>query len=209
MSYPNSLLGKLVPDLGPANVYTESDESGEADLLLTPCDSVKITHGTDQADLMEADNGTQPVDSVVTGHNILIAFGMSRATLIKLEAVQKGLNLRRDTAGNIVGLEFASAIGLRDSSVAKRLTVVEVEGGVEQRKVPGRVLHFVFAAPRTDAVELTFDAASQRYWATTFRAYRHPTATGENGAPLFYIDNGNQDNYPQLNIPDIYNPNVP
>ena len=177
----NSFLGGPL-DLGPCNIYYDTASGGE-NLNLGGVDQVTLRFGVEKTDLTTAQTGTDAADKVVTSSFCEIECGLAEATLERLAATVQGFEV--NTVGaSIVGYSFGPAIGERDSSILKQLTLIRVLDGIESTDPLDELV--VFSAAANANAELTYDAASQRYIGTMFKAYRSPTLTSVTGRPVFF-----------------------
>lgn len=182
----DSILGREVMTLGPANAEW-STESGGDNIDLGGFDSLRIGMVIGKTGLREAQSGDQDADKVVTSQIYTVSMGLSRATLERLELVE-GIELERDTLGNIIKFSGVHVVGRRDSSAWKQLTVYEIIDGIPatEEDDPLHVLDFFRAAPMNDSVELSYDAATQRYFPFVFNVYRDPTKTAASGRDQYW-----------------------
>jgi len=177
----NSILGRDTLSLGPANLYVkkrfvagvETDwESATGWTYLGLTESAVFRSSTTKTDLSASQRGTRAADKAVSAQNVQIEVGLGQPTLERLEIIQQGLKLERDPGtGEITQWKIVSVLGERDSDAAVEmwLKFVEIDRGSE---MPGKT-HTVYAkaSPATESVELTFDAAAQRFFSVMFEAY--------------------------------------
>jgi hypothetical protein len=181
----NSFLGGPL-DLGPCNLYWDCASGsayGTDGLNLGGVDQVTFRFGVEKTDLVTAQNGTDPADRVVTATMCEIECGLAEATLERLAAIFQGFETV-SSGGTIVGATFGASIGERDSSIVKEMRLVRIIDGAESTEPLDEVRVFK-VAPASNA-ELVYDAASQRFIGTLFKAYRQSTITSPTGKPTFF-----------------------
>lgn len=191
-----SILGRNQLDLGPANVYIKSlvvdsvatdwaDDTDWIDLGYT--ESLTMRMLTTKADLMASQVGTRPADKVITGQQVQIETSLGKAYLERLENIQQGLQLVKETDGTVTQWKFVKKLGQRDSDVFFWVKVVKFNAGAESTDPLDTA--YAKASPASDTVELTFDAATQRFYAVMFEAYENDegpyAVVGENGEPAY------------------------
>lgn len=179
----DSLFGKATLSFGPANFYWDT-ESGGVNLFLGPVDSMSIKLMTNKLDLKSAQGGDQPTDRAVISQQFQMTLGMGAATVERLEQIQQGFVVERDTNNVIKRLHLSNIIGQRDSSIWKQITIKEIVDGIESDD-PFDIWDFWQVAPMNDSVELAFDAASQRFYATAFQTYKSPFHLDQNGRETY------------------------
>lgn len=172
MGLEDSAFGREDFSFGPGYMYADTQSGGE-NLLLGDTDSIKIKFGVSKTDLKSSQKGNQPADRAVDGQTCEITMGLAMATLARLEQVQAGFIVDRDTDGNPRQLFFSKVIGQRDSARATQYTFKEIIDGVEatEEDNPMHIIDFPKCCPKGDPVELTFDAATQRYYGTMLFCY--------------------------------------
>lgn len=181
----NSILGKDDMVLGPGNLYIKpftidgnptdwKDESDWIEMGLTESTIFRIL--TTKADLLASQKGTRPANKVITAQQTQIEAGLGEATLERLEQVQQGLSITRDTAGEMTSWKIVNVLGQRDSDKYFWVKFVELDGGVES-VLPFDTL-YAKAAPSIESAELTFDAATQRFYTVMFETYLNDTGPG-------------------------------
>lgn len=177
----NSFFGGPL-DLGPCNLRFDTASGGE-DLDLGGVDQVTFRFGVEKTDLVTAQGGTDAQDRVVTASMCEIECGLAEATLERMKAVIQGFEVN-EVGGSIVGFSFGPSIGQRDSSILKEMTLTRVIDGVESTDPLDQIR--VFQVAPVSSSELTYDAATQRYVGTMFKAYRSSTQLSPTGRKLFF-----------------------
>jgi len=182
----DSILGREVMTLGPSNAYYDT-ATGGINKDLGGFDSLRIGMQIGKTGLRKAQGGDQDSDKVVTSQIYTVAMGLAEASLERLELVE-GIELERDTLGNIIQVSAVNVLGRRDSSGWKQLTVKEIIDGLEatEENDPLHILDFFLSAPMNDSIELTYDAASQRYFPFVFNVYLDKTKTASTGRAKYY-----------------------
>ncbi len=183
-AFEDGLFGKTELSFGPAQVFWDS-ATGGLDVDLGGVDSVTVTKSVTKIELREAQAGDRPADKAISAMTYEITLGMSRATIFRLENVVQGFEVQRDTANNPVRFFGVDLVGQRDSSIAKQLTVHEIVDG-QLSSNPLEITDFLKVAPSTESTELVYDAATQRYYAVAFLAYKSETIVSPNGEPVYY-----------------------
>jgi len=193
----NSILGQTRLDLGPANIYIKpvlegtvetdwNDVSDWVDLGYTESSTFKTM--ITKTDLTASQVGTRPADKVVTGSQAQIETSLGQSYLERLENVMQGLELTRNTAGDITQAKFVSRLGQRDSSVLFWVKFVRFNDGAES--VNPLEIVYMKAAPASDSIDLTFDASTQRFFGVMLEAYANNEGTysvsGANGEDCYY-----------------------
>jgi len=178
----DSILGKSTFSFGPANFYFDT-ATGGANIFLGFFDSLILRWGVQKIPLVSAQTGSEPDDMAVSGHLAEIELGLAQATLERLEQTVQGFVIERVAT---VPKRFfgSSVIGQRDSAIRKQATLFEIVDGVESTFALD-IIDFLLVAP-TATAEWTFDAATQRFVKTAFKAYRREDVLDPNGAPVYF-----------------------
>lgn len=179
-----SLFGSDQLELGPCNLYFDTETGGE-DLDLGGFDQVTVSLQTQKVELREAQAGDRPADRAISAQVVQITCGLSRANVERLEQVQQGFTVERDTADVVTRIHFSDKVGQRDSDIVKQLTAKKIDAGVETTD-PLEIIDFWLVAPMTESVELVFDAASQRYYAVMFECYKSDDNLDEDGNSTYF-----------------------
>ncbi len=178
MAITASILGRNSLDLGPANLSVKAlfiasvetnwaDESDWIDMGLTESSTLRLI--TSKTDLNASQEGTRPADKVVTAQQVQIETNLGEPFLERLELVQQGLVVEKDTPGVVEQWMIVKRLGQRDSDVEFWARLIKVEDGVQSTDINNIV--YIRAAAMNDNVELVFDAASQRFYGVLFEAY--------------------------------------
>lgn len=179
-----SLWGKPELSFGPAQIFWDS-ASGGINMDMGGVDSLVVTKSITKIGLREAQAGDRDADRAVSAQQYDIVFGMSRATIERNEQVVQGFEVEKDSGGNPTRIYGVDLVGQRDSSIAKQLTVHEIVDGVLSTN-PLEIIDFPVTAPNIESNELTFDAATQRFYTVAFLVYKHPTLQSPNGRPIYW-----------------------
>ena len=126
----DSLFGRAQMSFGPSNIKWDT-ESGGLQLALGGVDQLTITKNVAKLELREAQGGDRAADRAVTSQIYQMAFGMSRATVERLDAVVQGFEVEKDSNGDPVRLFLSDIVGQLDSSIQKQVTVTEIIDGLE------------------------------------------------------------------------------
>ena len=179
----NSILGSeiLGRNLGPCNIYFDI-ESGGANIYMGKTDATTIRKTTEKTDLVTSQDGAGRADAVITTETWEVEFGMAQATLERLAAIDESIDLVM-SGPNIVGAHFSSVIGNGDLDNAKKMKIVRIKDG-EDSADPLDTITF-YKARITPSVELTFDAATQRFSSTMAFIYKSSDNLDSLGRPTF------------------------
>lgn len=191
----NSFLGNDYLQLGPANVYVkkrfvnsvETDWASASDwVALGDSESTTMRQIVSKTDLTASQRGTRPADKVVTAQQVQFETSLGKAYLERLESIQQGLRLERNTAGEVTQWKIVKVLGERDSAnnVELWVKVVEFDAGAESTD-PLKTT-YAKVAPSSDQVELVYDAASQRFYNVMFEAYEND----EGSYTVSYVEDG-------------------
>lgn len=182
MAETNSILGRRQLDLGPSNVYVkplfissvETDWADNSDWIdLGFVESLTQRFINTKTDLNASQEGTRPADKVITGQQAQIETNLGQPFLERLELIQQGLTLIKDSAGLITQWQFGKRLGERDSDTFFWVRAIKIERGIESVDLLDR--SFMKAAAMSDTVELVFDAATQRFYGVLFESYLNDT----------------------------------
>lgn len=178
----NSLLGSEYLNLGPANLYVkprfvnevETDWADESDwIFLGKTESSTMRVITGKTDLTASQDGTRPADKVVTAQQVQFETNLGQAYLERLEYIQQGLRIEKDSSGDVTRWMIVKVLGERDSDAAVEFWVklIEFDRGAESTDPLKTV--YAKCAPMTDQVELAFDASTQRFYGVMFESYEN------------------------------------
>lgn len=179
----DSLFGKSSLTFGPANTYWDT-ESGGDNRYLGEVDQTTLRVSTQKIDLKTAQAGDRPADRAVSAQTVEVEQGLAQATVERMEDVQQGFSVDRDTNNVITRLHIADVVGQRDLSIAKTMTIKELDAGVETTD-PAEIWDIWRAAPNSESVELLYDAVSQRYYSVMFLAYKEPNILDNLGRAVY------------------------
>ena len=151
-------------EVGPANVYVQE---GEVNIGLGFMgDTLAVNMGTTASDLTGAQTGDVPQDSVVSGGHFRIVVPFKE---ISME------NMNRAFANCVLNaskqrVDFMPRLGLSLRSIAKRMTIKKLVGGVESL-LPKDWFIIYLAAPATGDVNFPFHPTQQREILANFIAF--------------------------------------
>ncbi len=177
----NSFLGGPL-DSGPCNA-TLGTASGETEISLGEFENVSLKYGSEKTDLFTAQGGTAPQDAVISGSFCDVEISMAQGTLERLAATVQGFETN-ESGGSIVGFSFGPSIGERDLSIAQQLTLVRVVDSIESTDPLDTIDIWKLAFNAN--IEMTYDAATQRFIALAGRAYRSSVHLSPSGRPTFF-----------------------
>ncbi|MFB3816143.1 MAG: hypothetical protein ACE147_00650 [Candidatus Methylomirabilales bacterium] len=154
-------------ELGPCNVYLEESA---VDVNVGYLGNVTLNLGSEAAPLTASQRGTSPVDKVLTGGSVQLTIEFKELTLQNFarafpHAVLTGDNGRVD---------FTNRVGLSLRSLAKKLTLKKIVGGVESALAKD-ILVIPEASPVEGELSVEFNAETQRVLAATFEAWPNDT----------------------------------
>lgn len=176
--------GSSLLEFGPCNLYWDTETGGE-DVNLGGFDAVKVTMGVKKIELKEAQAGDRAADRAVASQTVQITCGLSRATAERLKEVFQGFHTEEDTAGNVTRIWLSDRMAQRDSSIAKQMTLKVIRDG-EESTDPLDIVDFWKVAPMTESVELTYDAATQRFFGVVFECYIDSTHVDDEGKSTYF-----------------------
>ena len=151
-------------EVGPANVYLEED--GEDVLLGFLGDDLTVTMGTTSVELTGAQTGTVPQDEVVTGGSFQVTVPLKEITL---ENLARGFP-NCVVVGNAKRVDFLPRVGLSLRSIAKKMTIKKLLGGVESALSKDWIV-IPKASPVAGEVAVSFNPTTQRVINATFKAW--------------------------------------
>lgn len=184
MANTQHAFGSSLLEFGPCNLYWDT-ETGGANLDLGGFDAVKVTMGVKKIELKEAQAGDRAADRAVSSQTVQISCGLSRATAERLSEIFQGFHTEENTAGEITRIWLSDRMAQRDSDILKQLTLKVIRDGVESID-PLDIIDFWKVAPMTESVELTYDAASQRYFGVVFECYKDETQVDDEGVATYF-----------------------
>lgn len=161
-------------EVGPANVYLFNPISSDDEILGFMGEDMAITIATEAVDLTGAQRGNVPLDKVIIGGFFRIVIPFKEITL---ENFALGIpnSLRFTTGGEKV--EFVPRVGLSMRSLARKLTIIKIIGGVEST-LPEDTFVIPLAAPVDAEVSFPFSPTEQRIINATFEAFTDETLGG-------------------------------
>lgn len=197
MSETASLLGSPQLDLGPANIYlkqrfinsVETDWDSDSDYLSAgKTESTTLRLITGKTELKSSQGGERPDDKVVTSQQCQVEAALGQATLERLALFQQGIELIKNSAGDIVRWMFTKKLGQRDSDNQFWVKVIKINAGVES--TDPLEISYMRASPSTDSVDIVFDSATQRFFGTIMEAYEnvdgdYPVISPDTGAAAY------------------------
>jgi hypothetical protein len=141
-------------------------------------DDVQVTVATEAGVLTAAQTGTIPQKKVVTGGRFQIAVPLKQMSLANWQRAFPNSVLFDDGNGK-QKLAFRSRVGLDLRSIAKKLEIRKVVGGVEST-APKDILIVYEASPVDGDVLVPYQPTEQRVITATFEAW--PDSAGEWGS---------------------------
>lgn len=148
-------------------------------------DSTTLAFGLEKTDLMESQKGTTAADKAVSGYNCSVTMGLTRATPERLQAVNQGIRLIRDTTTAAVeSIAFGFPAGETDLEITRELRLIRIRKGAPSTD-PLDVVRILKAAP-TSSAEQPKDASTQEILSVVFTGYIDEE-TVLDGMPLIFI----------------------
>ena len=169
--------------LGPCSVDWDTASGGD-NLSLGTFQAVIVRDSTEYTDLVESQQGTGAADKAETAHSCQVEISMARPTAERMAAIFPGITIETNTAGDVTRMMSSKRIGQRHSDIWKQMTLTEWVNGIES-VLPLRIVDFWNAAPMGN-LELTFDAASQRFVGNVFECYKNDSELDADGYPTFW-----------------------
>lgn len=151
-------------ELGPANVYIQ--EGGVDVNVGYLAEGLEYHASTTVAELTGAQAGASPLDKVVTGGRVWIVVPFKEITL---ENIARAFPNCTITVGK-TRVDFLNRVGLSLRSLAKKLTIKKIVGGVESTN---KADHFIIpeASPADTELNIPFSPTTQRVINATFEAW--------------------------------------
>ncbi len=154
-------------ELGPCNIYLY--ETG-ADQNVGYLGNVTVKLGAEASALTGAQKGTSPLDKILTGGGVQVTVEFKEMTLKNFSRAYPHAVLTAD--GNRV--DFTNRVGLSLRSLAKKLTLKKIVGGVES-VLKKDWLIIPEASPAEGELSVSFTPTDQRVLAATFEAWPNDT----------------------------------
>ncbi len=151
-------------EVGPANVYLE--ENGEDVLLGFLGEDLTVNMATEATALTGAQTGTVPQDKVVTGGSFRVTVPLKEISLENLARSFPNCLITGDKSR----IDFKPRVGLSLRSLAKKLTIKKIVGGVESA-LKKDILIIPEASPVDAEVAYTYHPTTQRVINATFEAW--------------------------------------
>jgi hypothetical protein len=156
-------------ELGPCNIYLEEDA---VDVNVGYVGNVTLALGSEASALTGAQKGTSPLDKIVTGGSVRLTIEFKEITLQNFARAYPHAVLTGD-AGRV---DFTNRVGLSLRSLAKKLTLKKIVGGVESALKKDHLI-VPEASPVEGEISVGFTPADQRLLSATFEAWPND-ATG-------------------------------
>jgi hypothetical protein len=164
-------------ELGPANVFLRDPISGDDLILGFMGEDMAITISTEAADLTGAQRGNVPLDKVVIGGFFRITIPFKEITL---ENFQRAIpNAEIFTTGG-TKVEFRPRVGLSLRSIATRMTIIKIIGGIQSTLTEDTFI-IPLAAAADAEVSFPFSPTEQRVILANFEAFTDETLGGRWG----------------------------
>ena len=155
-------------ELGPANVYIE--ESGQDVNIGYLAEGLEYHATVTAAELTGAQKGTSPLDKIITGGRVWIVVPFKEITLTNLARAFPGCVLTADKTR----VDFKNRVGLSMRSLAKKMTIKKIIGGVESALKSDQII-IPEASPADTELNIPFGPTAQRVITATFEAWPDDT----------------------------------
>ncbi len=150
-------------ELGPCNIYLEENT---VDQNVGYLGNVTVKLGSEASPVTGAQKGTSPLDKFLTGGSVQVTVEFKEMTLKNFSRAYPHAVLTTD--GNRV--DFTNRVGLSLRSLAKKLTLKKIVGGVESALKKDHLI-IPEASPVEGELSVTFTPTDQRVLAATFEAW--------------------------------------
>lgn len=169
--------------LGPASAGWDTSSGGD-NLSLGLFQSLIVRDTTEYTDLTASQKGTGRADASETSHTCQVEISFATPTAEIMAATFPGITIIKNSAGDVIQMCGSKRIGQRHSDIWKQMTCTEWVGGKESNG-PLRIVDFWRAAPMGN-LEITFDAATQRFVGNVLECYENEDELDEEGFPTFW-----------------------
>ena len=150
-------------ELGPCNIYLEENA---VDQNVGYLGNVTVTFGSEASPVTGAQKGTTPLDKFLTGGSVRIAVEFKEMTLQNFARAYPHSVLTGDSGR----VDFTNRVGLSLRSLAKKLTIKKIVGGVESALAKDHLI-VPQASPVEGEISVAFTPTDQRVLAATFEAW--------------------------------------
>ena len=150
-------------ELGPCNIYLEEQA---VDQNVGYLGNVTLNLASEASPLTGAQKGTSPLDKILTGGSVRVTVEFKEMTLQNFARAYPHAVLTAD-AGRV---DFTNRVGLSLRSLAKKLTLKKIVGGVESALVKDHLI-IPEASPVEGELSVAFMPTDQRVLAATFEAW--------------------------------------
>ena len=154
-------------ELGPCNIYLEEQA---VDQNVGYLGNVTLNLGSEASPLTGAQKGTSPLDKILTGGSVRLTVEFKEMTLQNFARAYPHAGLTAD-AGRV---DFTNRVGLSLRSLAKKLTLKKIVGGVESALVKDHLI-IPEASPVEGELSVSFTPTDQRVLSATFEAWPDDT----------------------------------
>ncbi len=151
-------------EVGPANVYLE--ESSVEVLLGYLGEDLSVAMATTASPLTGAQKGETPLDKVVSGGSFKVTVPFKEISLENFARAFPNSTLTGDKAR----VDFLPRVGLSMRSLAKKMTIKKILGGVESALAKDHLV-IPLASPVDAEVSFTYSPTAQRVIKATFEAW--------------------------------------
>ncbi len=161
-------------EVGPANVYIWEGATPAAVNVGYIDEDLEVSIASQTTDLTGAQAGTTPLNKVVTGVEVTIAFTFREMDLINWRrAIANAIAVADTGTPTDRRIDIAPRAGLSMRTLAKKLEIRPLIGGVETAD-DEKIIIAPLAAPSGDTVALSFGNTNQRGLRATFYCFPDP-----------------------------------
>ncbi len=150
-------------ELGPCNIYLEEQA---LDQNVGYLGNVTLNLASEASPLTGAQKGTSPLDKILTGGSVRLTVEFKEMTLKNFARAYPHAVLVGDSGR----VDFTNRVGLSLRSLAKKLTLKKIVGGVESALVKDHLI-IPEASPVEGELSVAFTPTDQRVLAATFEAW--------------------------------------
>ena len=150
-------------ELGPCNIYLEESD---VDVNVGYLGNVTVKLGSEASPVTGAQKGTSALDKFLTGGGVQVTVEFKEMTLKNFARAYPHSVL----IGNGARVDFTNRVGLSLRSLAKKLTLKKIVGGVESALAKDHLI-IPEASPVEGEISVAFTPTDQRVLAATFEAW--------------------------------------
>lgn len=137
-------------------------------------DDTTISITGEVADLTASQEGTTPVNKVVTGVNGVLEFSFKEMRMENWKRALANARVYKNTGNTLQRMEVLTSAGLDLRSISRRIELRPLIGGAETSNIM-KIFVIPIAAPSGDTVSLAFGNTAQRALKATFYMFPDPS----------------------------------